>query len=750
MAASSVGSLEIGEDVDLIILTLTTLVKPPESGDTVVNILSSIENNLAKALNVCGDEKLQHWMVQHKVFPTCESELGGTWKFIRVCLTCLVHLKHITSNKEILISVNQKAAVKSCLQFVTALGISPFLKAGVGVSVESRNSKFVLDLKSDLSELDQLKRLSAVVRVLVKLIEDKSWQLYAVILPIVITDLLPALIQLSWGPNVTKTDAEEFRQLTATVLESLHQPTLIRELMVCLNPRPGPTKPPAWYVRTCSKLLTRRLLAPRGVVSTVRALHDLSQSEENQSKRCETTGKLLLGPHGPKPQEYYLHLCPQLLELMKSENEEYRNVAIKTVKLLWRKQPELCQQQILPSLWQPFSIEFNNSDGNLILEKSQEEEFCSCLQTMLSLTCLDGLPVDTLMIGLPRLCDFYLAIWQRGGTPQLRNVTKELLSQIMNHSDNKQVWKPIFTLPQECLLNLANDNAIANAMFPHLLHFLYETKDLEEKVLYCQLLMSLAEIPAVQKESLQKPSPMLISTIKSFLEDCDSDMVPVALLLLGTMVAECDNFTQYQSLVPALQKLRQSVELTESLRAIAEEIISSIATFGAVNMDKIPDSKKEEVMRKPDEKMPKEPTTASPLEVISFKQALEETQDSEIPTQGHGFLAFTKLIKKKDKAILKAQEQVFNLCLTGLQHEDSYVYLAAVGALSALTLTSLDILLPKVTQNYCKVENGPTLRTRLGETLLQVCKGLGKSTTLLLCISFCANLDFNSDLIYNY
>ncbi|KAF4528460.1 hypothetical protein B566_EDAN015862 [Ephemera danica] len=739
MAASSEVLLQCDSEIKLAISTLKALITPPEPGIKMSDFYSSIQNNIKNATDVCRVENITKWTALFQEHGDIGDDYDPNWKHVCMSLGCLLHLQTITTSVEnALFSVSDKGTVRSALQFISALGLLPLLQPGVGIALECR-SRSLETFKSASQEalppsLWQ-KRLSMLTKAFVKLLADKNWDLHGVILSSSLRDIIPALIQLSWSTAINtaefETDVNEFQTITSDFFQSLHQPTIIRELLVCMRSRQQPV-PPIWFIRACSKYLTRCLLSPRGAISTVRALHDLGGAEDDKNKEYATSAKLLAGPHGPSQRNYYLHLCPQLLELLYSGHIEYQNVAVHTIQLLWTKHKDLCQQQILEHLFMPIkTMELGDLEGNLVLESKLEEQLSVSITALLALLSPAGLPVNAISPWLENLCNLHLAVRHKGGTPQLRSKVRDLLSLVIANLEYDDTWTSIFHLSEDCLLDLASSSSTSNALFINLLNALNKTQDLEEKVLYCKLLMSVAEIPSVQRESLQKPNSILINTIKSFIEDPDSEMVSIALLLLGTMIAECEEWSQYQCLVPALQKLRQSTSLTESLRAVAEEIISTVATFGSFSQEKPSEAMMREKELLHQQSMSTSSTTKErpakkTLSNFTVETSLEEIKDAEIPVQGHGYLSLTKLIKSKDPKVLASQDEIFDLSITGAKHEDSYVYLAAVGALSALVLISLENQLPKITANYNNTEHGVTLRTRLGESLLQVCKGLGE------------------------
>ena len=111
------------------------------------------------------------------------------------------------------LSLAQRKAVSSALQFIIGFGISPLLLPGVGIPLHRRSEvacKLVTpDIASGLSDYDKYYRLTVCIDILLDCLEQEV--LASVVLSAHLCDLLASLIQVCYAP-VWKTYAAEFEK----------------------------------------------------------------------------------------------------------------------------------------------------------------------------------------------------------------------------------------------------------------------------------------------------------------------------------------------------------------------------------------------------------------------------------------------------------------------------------------------------------------------------------------------------------
>jgi len=110
-----------------------------------------------------------------------------------------------------MISLSQRKAVCSALQFVSGLGICPLLLPGVGIPLHRRSELACRLVKEDavshLADCEKCHRLTACIDILLDFFEQQS--LTSIILSAHLCDLLAGLIQVCYAP-AWKTYTSEF------------------------------------------------------------------------------------------------------------------------------------------------------------------------------------------------------------------------------------------------------------------------------------------------------------------------------------------------------------------------------------------------------------------------------------------------------------------------------------------------------------------------------------------------------------
>lgn len=118
-----------------------------------------------------------------------------------------------------------------------------------------------------------------------------------------------------------------------------------------------------------------------------------------------------------------------------------------------------------------------------------------------------------------------------------------------------------------------------------------------------------------------------------------------------------------------------------------------------------------------------------------LQSALKDTSDSLVPVQGHGLIALTQLIQKKDEAALKKQDLILHIFEEKLTRPDSYIYLSAVKGLSVMADRFPNKVVPRIIKLFqdpeSEIHNGEAvsseLKIKLGECLVKVTQGLGET-----------------------
>jgi len=123
------------------------------------------------------------------------------------------------------------------------------------------------------------------------------------------------------------------------------------------------------------------------------------------------------------------------------------------------------------------------------------------------------------------------------------------------------------------------------------------------------------------------------------------------------------------------------------------------------------------------------------IEKETYSDCLTHLEDKEIPIRGHGLIALTALVVKRDEETMKNIEPVFKIFTESLNDEDTYIYLQAIKGLSACSFHNPEIVINRLCREYAILDDskypgtkGIELRTKIGEALVNVTRILGEMT----------------------
>lgn len=110
----------------------------------------------------------------------------------------------------------------------------------------------------------------------------------------------------------------------------------------------------------------------------------------------------------------------------------------------------------------------------------------------------------------------------------------------------------------------------------------------------------------------------------------------------------------------------------------------------------------------------------------AFEEAWSDLQDAMVPVWGHAFIQLRRLLEEGDAETWAHADQLLEACQTGIQEEDSYIYLSAIQALAVIVEKDLDRHLPWLADQVASEQLTIEARLNLGEVFLRVSKSLGK------------------------
>ncbi|KAK1887578.1 Transport and Golgi organization protein 6 like [Dissostichus eleginoides] len=287
------------------------------------------------------------------------------WGFVQECLLLLLTLgRHLSAELERfretpppsaaklrtpemapalppdVLSVTQQKTLGAALQFVVSLGLCPYLAPGVGVPL-GRRSAFGAMVEKVFHAVPVPatgRRLLTTVKVLLQLAELSC--LATLVFTRHLGDVMAALCQLGYQPrreekmqDLSPEECKTCKEALKKLLRKVYQPIVITELLILQGgpkqsaavgscrgsaSRSALRSAPAWLRCLCGRLLSERLMQPKGVQAVVRAILEGGMGGESDWRKCEAVAWILVTP----PQQcasadsYFTHVCPQILDLL--------------------------------------------------------------------------------------------------------------------------------------------------------------------------------------------------------------------------------------------------------------------------------------------------------------------------------------------------------------------------------------------------------------------------------------------------
>ena len=372
------------------------------------------------------------------------------------------------------------------MQMILALGVLPNLQPGVASPANKRSVflQSVLEAVPDRTILEKYKQLVFSTDSLLELAKHK--QLNSLIVTKQLGDILACLIQISKAPlakpevsressppgeltdKVRETelelkedkfvmteelyerlsdDQERFGGQLSSILEKTYQPLVVRSLLVLLSnaeTKESPARPPKWFSRTVQALLSSRLVQENGVKSVVRGVMDLGGEGGSFDWTKVTMVANVLGspPQGKyaDTERYYSQICPQLLELMASEENTVSLIACTSIKAVVERYLILSRRYLLDPLLAPFLKLTESYESALSVTEAELDDGIKNLMkvfvlandpSMMFVTHLE--PVILVLLQLHMSITF--------GVSHLKGPVKQLIDRYLRYSDKSTTQK---------------------------------------------------------------------------------------------------------------------------------------------------------------------------------------------------------------------------------------------------------------------------------------------------------------------
>ncbi|XP_049867683.1 transport and Golgi organization protein 6 [Pectinophora gossypiella] len=715
----------------------------------------------------------------------------------------------IKKDETILISVRNQKLLRTCFQLVASLGFFPSLIPGLGINLNKRSAFAGALSPITLTDEQKYELLVACTDFIKRCYEIPV--LKNIILTFHMSDYLAALIQLSFAPlkkpgtyqNFTMTqemydrlnsERQKYVQVYEHLVANCFQPILMKELLV-LQSVTDPS-PPMFVKRVVAKEMSRRLLAPGGLLSLIRCFIESYNIDTGfEWKKINMICKIVSAKHGTESEDNYLkNICSQLMQILTQNNTHYLATAVACVIALGEKYPQVKHVQLLmKEIFQAFDYKhlLSKSDlpGTVILSPQEVEHKVNVLHACV---CTSRLECPMTLI-IPNLSILFLLGIKCTKNEELKIKIKEIvlkcLEQLNKNKISSMVKKFLFGdaslskvtvdefeagLTIKCvsfktehsisearlyflsLFKVAVDSDFVQNVFEASLHILVElskkrkTKSKNDMLLseddefklddtdeqYANILQLLSEIstsPKVVSSLKQNPS-IVVEFIEYFIINNDENSNEECTTVALVLLNTILSNTEKES------KLQERLNV---LVPVLKKMSKSEFEFNNILC--------EEALSLISSNNPRRAETAC-------DKAISNAFDNLLPVRAHGIIELTKLIDAKDPETLSRKHYIFCLFQEQLKDTDSYVYLAAINGIASLgthcTEDVLQVLCKEFLQLTSELKSIETkddqnktaeMRMKIGDVIVKVTKRLGEMAaaykTILLNTMLCGCRD---------
>ncbi|KAK5894013.1 hypothetical protein CesoFtcFv8_010750 [Champsocephalus esox] len=381
------------------------------------------------------------------------------------------------------LSVTQQKTLGAALQFVVSLGLCPYLAPGVGVPL-GRRSAFGAMVEKAFHAVPVPaagRRLLTTMKVLLQLAELSC--LATLVFTRHLGDVMAALCQLGYQPRreekaLSAEECEACKEALKKLLRQVYQPIVITELLIlqggpkqsaavgscrgsasrpapgsalrpapgsALRPAPGSAlrSAPAWLRCLCGRLLSERLMQPKGVQAVVRAILEGGMGGESDWRTCEAVAWILVTP----PQQcasadsYFTHVCPQILDLLHLKDQltaqQFQRVATRSLLLLVQEEPGAARQHLLTPLLSPLHRCTPASGEGQSQAAVEECELSQCVSDVYKIWVVGDSPTASLLTALEEVLPvvFTLFCFTKQNVSHLRAPCQEILLRYLSHAE---------------------------------------------------------------------------------------------------------------------------------------------------------------------------------------------------------------------------------------------------------------------------------------------------------------------------
>ncbi|KAJ3318318.1 transmembrane and coiled-coil domains-containing protein 7 [Boothiomyces sp. JEL0866] len=200
------------------------------------------------------------------------------------------------------------------------------------------------------------------------------------------------------------------------------------------------------------------------------------------------------------------------------------------------------------------------------------------------------------------------------------------------------------------------------------------------------------------EDRLLKNTEQILKFVKATLLDSDEDEKHMGLTLLSQIFTNKDDLESMNEIKIILSTLCDG---NDEVAMLARSVQLQLLSFSKTVKQ---ESKSEEI----------------------FREALKELGDELLPIRAHGMNQIRYLVLQKDPVSIQHLDSIISIFIDFLQDTDSFIYLNAIKGCSALADVYPEKTLNKLTAIYKDTHYTDDVRSRMGESILQIIQRSGE------------------------
>ncbi|KAJ2953748.1 hypothetical protein O0L34_g1375 [Tuta absoluta] len=554
--------------------------------------------------------------------------------------------------------------------------------------------------------------------------------------------------------------------------------------------------PPMFVKKVIAREMSRRLLAPGGLLSLIRCFIESYNIDTGfEWKKIDMICKIVAAKHGSDTEEAYLHnICSQLQQILNLNNTHYLATAVACVLNLNEKYPQsqpvkYLVKYIFQALDYEQLLSRCNLPGTVILSPQEIEHKINVLNACVCTTKMEC-PISLIVPNVEVLFSLGVKCTKNEDLKvKIKGILLKSLTQIDKNQINYKIQKLLFgdsvlaklsisevdagliikyvTEKTEFsisdaiayfldLFKLSSEIQFATNVFEASLAILTEISSKRKvKADHEVLLSEDDEIPLTEVDEQYANILQLLSEIATSPKVITAlrEKPGIVLDFVEYFISKYQFIADKECVTVALVLLNTILSNSNNGNELAHRLSSLIPILKKMSEDQSDFTSIlcKEALSLISSNKPQKASSAC-------EKAISDVFDDLLPVRAHGIIELTKLIDSKDTETISKKHYIFCLLQEQLKDADSYLYLAAINGIAALGVHCTEDVIQILCKEFLQVainqrdiqtnvdqNRMAELRMKIGDIIVKVTKRLGEMAivqkTILLNTMLCGCRD---------